>query len=183
LRLGSLLLALQAPGMAFLGGLLGGGALAFWSARRLALPALLLLDLSAPFVALGHALGRIGCLLGGCCYGLPWNGVLAVHYGDPLAPAAWPSVARHPVPLYEAALLLALAAWLCWRPAGPPGSGRQTVRYVSAYALLRLGLETLRGDAVRGLYAGGLVSSSQLVALALLVACVWVSFRRQPALR
>jgi phosphatidylglycerol:prolipoprotein diacylglycerol transferase len=182
-RLGSLPLALQAPGMAFLGALLGGGGVALWSARQVGLPGLLLLDVSVPFLALGHAIGRVGCLLGGCCYGEPWAGALAVRYTSPLAPAAWPSVARHPVPAYESALLLGLCALLWLRPAREPGSGRQLLRYVSGYALLRAALETLRGDAVRGLYLGGLASSAQVLAAVLLCACAWLALRSRAALR
>jgi phosphatidylglycerol:prolipoprotein diacylglycerol transferase len=53
-------------------------------------------------------IGRIGCLLTGCCRGVPWNGPLAVTYAD--------GIPRHPAPLYEmffhfAMGLLLLALW------------------------------------------------------------------------
>jgi phosphatidylglycerol:prolipoprotein diacylglycerol transferase len=55
-----------------IGALLGG----LWFLRRHALPTLAVADLMAPSLVLGLALGRIGCLLNGCCYGglcdAPW---------------------------------------------------------------------------------------------------------------
>jgi len=37
-------------------------------------------DLFAPVLPLAHAIGRVGCFLNGCCFGVPWQGVAAVHY-------------------------------------------------------------------------------------------------------
>ncbi|MGA2253066.1 MAG: prolipoprotein diacylglyceryl transferase family protein [Thermoguttaceae bacterium] len=58
---------------AFFGGMLGLGL--FW--RRNRVPLLATADLIAPSMLLGLALGRVGCLLNGCCYGgpcdLPWK--------------------------------------------------------------------------------------------------------------
>jgi phosphatidylglycerol:prolipoprotein diacylglycerol transferase len=171
MRLGSLRAGLAQPGLVFFGALLGGAAALFWTAHRLGLPALELADRAVPFAVLGQALGRIGCLLGGCCFGRPWNGALAVHYDDPLAPAAISSVGRHPVPLYEAALLLALFVLLLRRPVRDAGSGRRVLAYLASYSAMRLLLECLRGDSIRGIYFGGAVSTSQLIAGAVLLAC------------
>ena len=115
----------------------------------------------APGLALGHAFGRVGCLLGGCCYGR------VVDAGFPLAVrlhGAW----RHPVQLYEAAGLVAIAIVTAMLPRRRAGAIFGA--YVVAYALLRLVDEHWRGDDVeRGLVARAL-STSQLIALAVLVA-------------
>ena len=56
-------------GLVFYGGLIGGIlAGAFW-ARKQKWPLGSLLDISAPYILLGHAFGRMGCYLNGCCYG------------------------------------------------------------------------------------------------------------------
>jgi prolipoprotein diacylglyceryltransferase len=88
-----------------------------------------------------------------------------------------PSVPRHPVQLYEAFGLLAAAlvfattpldsAWL-----GAPGSGRRISTYAIVYGVLRAGVEGFRGDGVRGVFLGGLVSTSQLLSLAVISAGV-----------
>jgi len=164
-QLGSLRAALSAPGIVFYGGLIGGTAGLAACARRFGLPVLATLDAALPAVPVAHAIGRVGCLLGGCCYGaeteLPWG----VHY--PLE-----HVARHPWPLYEAAALLALAA-LFWSPTRfSERTGQRATSYVILYATLRAALETLRGDRVRGLLWDGGPSTSQVLSFALLLGAI-----------
>jgi phosphatidylglycerol:prolipoprotein diacylglycerol transferase len=129
-------------------------------------------DAGAPGLALGHAVGRIGCLLGGCCYGRPVDPQfpLAVHLWG-----AW----RHPVQLYEAAglVLLAIATALAPR-ALTRRPGATFLAYLGGYACLRLVVEHWRGDDVeRGFVVPGLISTSQLIALALLVAGTTLLYR------
>lgn len=148
-------------GFVFYGGLIGGLAAGLWHARRQKLPFLKLADWCMTALALGHGIGRFGCLAAGCCYGrhtgLPWGVAMA---GDP---------SRHPTQVYEALLNLALFVFLArfvlprvakgrWRP----GSG--LAGYILGYAALRFAVEFLRGDD-RGAFAAGL-SPSQWVALA-----------------
>lgn len=172
LRTGSPMDALRTGGLVFYGGLLGGGAAAAIGARRLHVPLRALLDVAVPGLAASHALGRIGCFLAGCCFGRPWDGPLAVTFTDSLAPAAHPSVPRHPVQLYESGALLLLALVFTILPprvaALRVGRGRRALAYVAAYAVVRLGTEALRGDAIRGLLCG-VLSTSQLLAIVLLV--------------
>ncbi len=169
-RLGSLRAGFAQPGLAIPGALLGGAFCLRAAGRRLGLPVLAFAALAVPWLALGQALGRIGCLLGGCCYGRPGGGPLAIHYRDPLAPAAAAgAIGRHPWPLYEAAALLLLALLL--RLAFTPRDPRRVLAYAEGYAALRFLLEPLRGDAIRGVFFGGTLSSAQLIALAALLAC------------
>ncbi len=168
---GAPLEALQRPGLVFYGAPLGGW-LALLALRRiLSLPLLALLDVATPAIALAHGLGRIGCFLGGCCFGRPWNGPWAVVATHPLAPAAHPPVPRHPVALYESAGLMLLALGLTLRPPKRPGNGMRLATYGMLYALLRLLTEHFRGDTVRGLFFGGRLSTSSTLSLLLLVAC------------
>ena len=62
---------LQKGGLAWQGGFLGGALAGVWFARRKKLSLRPLLDLAAPYIALGQSIGRIGCFLNGCCYGKP----------------------------------------------------------------------------------------------------------------
>lgn len=163
-RTGSPMDALRGGGGLVFYGAVPGGVLAAWlGSRGLGLDLVRALDRSVAGLALGHAFGRLGCFLGGCCYGRPWDGPWAVVFAHPLAPAAYPSVPRHPVQLYEAAGLVVLGlVWAVWRPSGPPGT--RALSYVVAYGALRCVTELFRGDVERGSF--GPVSTSQLIALA-----------------
>jgi prolipoprotein diacylglyceryltransferase len=90
----------------------------------------------------GLAIGRIGCELHGCCAGTPWDGPWALPVGG---------VLRHPTPLYEASLDLALAAWLWSTRTAPRPAGRLLTYALVGLAAIRFALEPLRADAAPGL--------------------------------
>jgi phosphatidylglycerol:prolipoprotein diacylglycerol transferase len=75
------ILLLQKGGLAWQGGFLGGILAGIWFARRKKLSLRPLLDLAAPYIALGQSIGRIGCFLNGCCYGkpVPWGIYFSAH--------------------------------------------------------------------------------------------------------
>ena len=139
--------------------------------RYFGLPLLKTLDSAAPGIALGQAVGRIGCFLGGCCYGiptaLPW-GVPMARYGDL---THYPAVTRHPVQLYEstANLLIFLGLLAIFRRNLKPGA--VVLAYFMLYSLIRFILEYWRGDSIRGFVLGGLLSTSQLVSLMIFFFC------------
>jgi phosphatidylglycerol:prolipoprotein diacylglycerol transferase len=156
------------PGLVFYGGLAGGATAAWGYCRAWRIPVAGAADAGAPGLALGHAIGRIGCLLGGCCYGrvVDEKFPLAVHVAG-----AW----RHPVQLYEAAGLLVLAVVTALLPRRRAGAIFGV--YVVGYALLRLGVEHWRGDDLeRGVVAHA-ISTSQLIALVVLAAGAAVLYR------
>lgn len=68
------IIMLQHGGMSWFGGVIFGATSAILFIRRNKLKPLEILDLVVPFVALGQAIGRIGCLLNGCCFGKPISG-------------------------------------------------------------------------------------------------------------
>lgn len=179
--------ALGPPGLVFYGGAVIGTLGFALTARAHGLPIATALDASLPALPIAHALGRLGCLLGGCCYGARFSGPWAIVYTDGLAPAAHPAWPRHPWPLYEALVLLVLAAFFASRWAPAAGSGRRSALYVLAYALARFALEPLRGDALRGDAWLGDLSTSQLISLMLglgALSFLWLERRRsrvQPA--
>jgi phosphatidylglycerol:prolipoprotein diacylglycerol transferase len=169
-------------GLVFYGGPLAGIPAGWIASRRFRLSPFAVADLAAPALTLGHALGRMGCFLGGCCFGRPWDGPWAVTFTHFLAPAAHPPVPRHPVQLYEALVLLALSlatqlGWTRARRAGQIG-----LAYVAAYGCWRFAAELLRGDELRGYVLPGLVTTSQAIALVLVPASLfglfWLGRRR-----
>jgi prolipoprotein diacylglyceryltransferase len=115
----------EAPGKTFLGGVLGGF-LAVEVTRRLLGMSHSVVDASVWAILLLAPLGRVGCLLAGCCFGRPAETYLAVSYGagsQPhhahlaegwIAAGAETSLPVHPVPLYEITFFC-LAAVVVWR--------------------------------------------------------------------
>jgi phosphatidylglycerol---prolipoprotein diacylglyceryl transferase len=99
-------------GLVWYGGAISGAlAVLLWAWYRGFL-GLALLDLAAPALALGYAIGRIGCQLSGDGdYGEPWDGPWAMAYPDGTVPT---TEEVHPTPVYEA-LAMGLGAWILWR--------------------------------------------------------------------
>jgi len=159
---------------AFYGGFLAAVAVAVWYLRRKGIPFWAAADVMAPALALGQGLGRWGCFFAGCCYGkptdLPWG------LSFPAVELCADGTRIHPWPVYESLVDLALCGGLLLLFPRRRFSGQLFLVYVLVYASARFGLEYLRGDAVRGLYFGGALSLSQIVALFALAgaAASWV---------
>ena len=105
-----------------------------------------MLDLCVPALLVGHAFGRVGCFLNGCCFGaptsLPW-GVVYPENSEPFLRYA--GQALHPVQLYEVAANLVLAA-IFFPLVRKTGRGVVMSLYLIAYGLLRFLDEFFRGD-------------------------------------
>jgi phosphatidylglycerol---prolipoprotein diacylglyceryl transferase len=99
-------------GLVWYGGVIGGAlGVVLWAAWRRFL-GLALLDLAAPALALGYAIGRCGCQLSGDGdYGKPWNGPWAMSYPHGTVPT---DRTVQPTPIYET-LAMGLGAWLLWQ--------------------------------------------------------------------
>jgi phosphatidylglycerol:prolipoprotein diacylglycerol transferase len=180
-RSGDPMQGLRTGGLVFYGAVPGVALASYFSAKSFQLPYLRLMDQSPPAIAVGHALGRIGCLLGGCCFGSEWHGPWAVTYTHPMAPGAHPSVPRHPTPLYESFGLIVLAFVFALVPMKRVGTGERFLAYVVAYAVLRFFVEMTRGDAIRGL-AFGILSTSQITSLVLFAIAAWgIAHQRRKA--
>ena len=102
-----------------------------------------LADIVAPGSLVGMAIGRIGCLINGCCYGLMTSVPWAVVYTNPgsYAPLGTP---LHPAPIYHIIWNLAAFAviWLLRRRLKPVGS--LILLYLALYAIGDLGIRFLR---------------------------------------
>jgi len=102
--------------MSWFGGFAGGLLAGLWLMRRRRLPVIALLAAATPGLALGHAIGRIGCFLVGDDYGRSSDVPRAVAFPDGLPPTTVPV---HPTQLYEMAALLPIAFMLVrWRRKG-----------------------------------------------------------------
>ena len=162
-------------GAVFYGGLAGGLLAGFFCAYKKRLPLPEYADMLSPAIPLFHVFGRIGCFLGGCCYGVPSGfGVLYTHA---LVPEAnW--VRRFPVQLAESAYNLLLFFLLAHLLKRNMLKGRLLPLYLLLYALGRFALEFWRGDAGRG-FVGALSVSQCISALIIVAAGLFLAATRQ----
>ena len=179
------ILTLLRSGGVFYGGLLVAVPVAIWYVRRHGLPTWTVGDLAAPGMALAHAVGRLGCLMAGCCYGRPTTMPWAVLFTDEYAFAnvGVPLYQNlHPTQLYEAgAELIIFLFLLVLERRGRAFPGRTFWTYVLLYGASRFVIEFYRGDP-RGMV--GSLSTSQFVSVLLVPLAigmlVWLA-RPRPA--
>ncbi len=160
--------------LAIQGGFLLALGVGIWYMRRMKLPALLTMDLFAPGLALGHAIGRIGCLMAGCCYGAECDRAWGITFmnmqanrlsGTPIG------VPLHPTQLYEAAGNLAIFGLLWKFMEKRPAPGRVFALYLVCYSTLRFAVEFYRHHD-QALMAG--LSNTQWISMATLIAGAWL---------
>ncbi|MBI4345901.1 MAG: prolipoprotein diacylglyceryl transferase [Elusimicrobia bacterium] len=174
-------------GFVFYGGFIGCLASGAWYARRLGVPFFANADYFALAGAVGHAIGRLGCLAAGCCHGAPTTLPWAITFRDPdcLVPDSLLGRPLHPSQLYEVLgnLLIAGAVWklLAKRAEGRVAAGTPFLVYIPLYALLRFLVEFTRADDRGGFLLG--LSPAQWTAVLLVAAALaaWV-LRRRPRL-
>jgi phosphatidylglycerol---prolipoprotein diacylglyceryl transferase len=142
-------------------------------------------DIAVPGIALGQAIGRLGCLSAGCCYGkptqMPWgitftNSYAYENVGVPL------NIPLHPTQIYESVGTFCLFLFLMRRFSKKHADGRILLEYVSLYAFMRFAIEFFRDDD-RGFVLYGLLSTSQLIAILtiLVSAAIYFFLARRPA--
>lgn len=151
-------------GLAWQGSFLGGLIAFLVFLRRKNIPVWRFLDLAAPYVALGHAIGRIGCLLNGCCYGKPaaW-GIVLPSLDTPV----------HPTQVYMSLTQLIIFVLLKTGASRNFRDGQIFVWYLLLSSIDRFVIEFFRADHL--LYAG--FSIFQYVCLAVFVFAFFVQMR------
>lgn len=162
---------LQAGGV-FSGGLLAAFIAAWWYVRHNHMPALATCDAFAPGLALGHAIGRIGCFAAGCCYGKPTHHWWGVTFTSPVANQITGTplnVPLEPTQLFESAVELANFIFLMWLLKRRKFDGQVFGAFMFVYGVARFFLEFIRDDPGRGSVFGGAMTGTQLIALGLIV--------------
>src|SRR6476660_6032800 len=158
---------LQAGGV-FSGGLIAALVAAAWYIRRNHMPALGTCDAFAPGLALGHAIGRVGCFAAGCCFGKPTNHFWGVTFTNPIAnqnsytPLGIP---LEPTQLFEAAVELANFFILMRIFQRKKFDGQVLAAYFILYGVARYFLEFIRDDPGRGEVFGGIMTGTQLISI------------------
>lgn len=133
------LLRLRQTGLVFYGGFVGAiaASIIYTRIKRISLP--LVMDIAAPSLAAGQAIGRIGCLMSGCCFGKPTWVPWAIDL---------PNLqhARHPTQIYESLATFAIFVMLMLFRKRKTNHGQVAWLYAVLYAAARFVIEFFRGD-------------------------------------
>jgi len=149
------IIMLQHGGMAIFGGLISGAAAGWLFVKKNKMSLLKTLDLLVPFVALGQAVGRVGCLLNGCCFGKASKFGLYFPVFDQVL---------IPTQLYSSLLMLLIFIILRFMQDSPHSPGAILYSYLFLYSLKRFFIEFLRNDSPRIFYG---LTLFQLLSLSL----------------
>jgi len=150
-------------GIVFQGGFIGALIVAWFLCKKKNVDFVRSLDIIAPCLALGHAMGRIGCHLNGCCWGglcktgwgvkfppnsLPYTHQMSAGQIPPMAPHSLPV---HPTQLYSFAANIVICLILVFVTAKMKAKGHLFSLYLMIYGVWRMSVEFLRDDQSRHL--------------------------------
>ncbi|MDD5246062.1 MAG: prolipoprotein diacylglyceryl transferase [Candidatus Omnitrophica bacterium] len=131
------IIMLQHGGLSWFGGFIAGSGSVLIYLKKKKLKVITILDLIVPFLALGQSIGRIGCLLNGCCYGRPSElGIYFPVHGAELIPTQ----------LYSSLFLIVIFVILRIIQERPHQAGKIFFAYLLLYSLKRFLIEFWRAD-------------------------------------
>jgi phosphatidylglycerol:prolipoprotein diacylglycerol transferase len=181
-------------GLVWYGGFIAGTAGVLWIMRRRRLPAWPMLDAATPALALGYAVGRLGCFLVGDDYGrptdLPWGIAFPVGLPETTAgnlrqmfgvdiPSSVPDdtlLRVHPTQLYETAIALAIWGFALWLFRRRPQPGTVALTVFGLLAVERFLIEFLRAKDDR--FFGGF-TLAQVISVAVLILVLGIAWYRR----
>jgi phosphatidylglycerol:prolipoprotein diacylglycerol transferase len=97
-------------------------------------------NLFAPAIAIGVAIGRLGCFFRGCCFGKETNLPWAVNFGD--------GILRHPTQIYESLFMLGMFFYLIWKRKQNPAPGSMFRTLIISYFGFRFLIEFIRVEPI-----------------------------------
>lgn len=167
-------------GLVFYGGLIFAVPVAVWYMNRHSLDKWAIADIIAPSIAIGHAIGRLGCFSAGCCYGAPAEGLpWAVTFLHPET-LAIRGVPLHPAQIYESLGELVNFSLLIILRKHQSFKGQLFWTYILFYSVLRFVVEFFRGDEIRGFIFAGISTSQGIsVVMAAVAAVVYITKLRR----
>lgn len=139
----------------------------FLSKRKI--PILKTADILFPYVALAQSIGRIGCLLNGCCYGRPTSLPWGIYFPGQV-------IALHPTEIYFSLNALAIFLILKMVQKRKRFTGQVFLLYFILYSATRFGIEFFRGDSARNIF--GVFTLSQIISIIIFVVALLIYHRR-----
>ncbi|MFH1728136.1 MAG: prolipoprotein diacylglyceryl transferase [Pseudomonadota bacterium] len=153
-------------GYAFYGGFLASFLVLFVFCIKNKMKILKITDMLAPSVAIGLAYGRMGCFLAGCCYGQESNSIFSVTFPiQTLGKASVPLLPTQTISSLNAAIIFLILTYFYNKK---KFHGQIFFLFIILYSISRSTIEFFRDDH-RGLFFNGLISTSQLISIGLIV--------------
>ncbi len=165
-------------GLVFYGGLIAAIITGIIFIRKHNLSLWQVADIFAPSIAIGHAIGRIGCFFAGCCHGKPADLPWAVTFHDP-ASLAITGIPLHPVQLYESIGEFINFLILILLRRRPHFRGELFWTYVILYSILRFFVEFFRGDLQRGMLTKEISMAQGISVVMFFIAIGFMTFLRK----
>jgi phosphatidylglycerol:prolipoprotein diacylglycerol transferase len=173
-------------GLSYYGGFIAATLFAIYYIRRHKLPFWRVFDLAGYAIPMGLFWGRLGCFLNGCCFGKVTDSAIGVVFNRGgaawrhqrevglLASAGAQTLPVHPTQLYSSMANLVIFAVLYFyvRPR-KRYDGQVWWWFALLYAVARFAVEYLRDDD-RGVYLGGLISTSQIISLPIIALAIYM---------
>ena len=149
--------------------------------RRQRLPGWSVADCLVPGLALGHAIGRLGCFAAGCCWGTRCDRPWAVTFTNPDAHAITGvplDIPLHPTQLYESFGTFVVFGLLMWRARRAHAPGTILAWYLVSYSLVRLVTESYREHQEALPFGGPLTWTQWIAVLLAVVGAAFLTLRR-----
>ena len=157
--------ALWKGGMVYYGAIVGGSLAGLWAAWRQRLSFLFYGDIIYPYIVLSSGLGRIGCLLRGCCYGKPTTLPWGMTFKNPLAAAQPLDTPLHPTQLYLIAAGVVIFIILRFALAAKRFNGEIVFLSFILYGASRFLIDFFRGDLPTHAVLGWELTASQIISI------------------
>lgn len=123
-----------------------------------------------PVIPLAHCIGRIGCFLAGCCYGIEYTGFGHIIFHNTMfAPT---NIQLFPIQLLESFCNLIIFVLLTITYKKNVGTYKTITLYCILYSIVRFSLEFLRGDLIRGIWLN--LSTSQWISIIIFILGIFV---------
>jgi phosphatidylglycerol---prolipoprotein diacylglyceryl transferase len=170
------LLTVQFQGLTSFGGFIVGSLVAAYVCKRKGISPLTFLDVIAPAFLLGHAIGRIGCLLNGCCHGAPAK--IAFPFA---AYSAENKQYNVPAQLYDSAMNIVALFVLLWLEKRYPRQGFAFGMMMILHGFARFIYEFFRAGASSTTIGGSPLTEGHVMALVIMVVGAVFAFRNKKA--
>lgn len=163
-------------GLVFQGGVIGTILIMIYQCRKHQLSFFQLADIFVPGLAIGHAMGRVGCFLAGCCHGgqCPVDFPLAVVFPEIADGAAPPGIPLYPTQLFEAGGEVLIFILLVTLRHKKTFDGWVFALYLFLYSILRFGLEYFRGDREYDIIPEPYLSNAQFISILAVIGVVFI---------
>ncbi|VAW27718.1 Prolipoprotein diacylglyceryl transferase [hydrothermal vent metagenome] len=136
-----------------------------------------MLDIMVIGTSIAHIMGRLGCFMAGCCYGLPTSGLLSVTFTGSNSQAFPLNSPLHPTQLYSVALISVILIMLFRIKKRKLFDGQLFVSYLIFYASGRTIIEIFRGDLQRGFIIENYLSHSQFISILIIASAMYIYYR------